>query len=317
MAEAMYGPDGFYARGEPPARHFRTAVHASPAFAAAILALLRRVDAALGHPDPIDLVDVGAGRGELLAAIERLAEPTLRARLRLTAVDLVPRPDDLVGRVRWSADTPELTGLLVANEWLDDIPLDVVEQTADGPRLVLASPSGAESLGPPPTPADLAWLARWWPLRVGDRGEVGTTRDEAWSAAVRNVRRGVAVAIDYAHAVDDRPTAGTMTAYRRGRMVPAVPDGTCNITAHVALDACAAAGADTGATATLVTSQRRALLALGVTGRRPPAELAYTDPARYIEVLAWASSAAELIDPAGLGAFGWLVQAIGVELPLR
>ena len=63
MHAALYGPGGFYARGEPPARHFRTSVHVSPSYAAAIRELLRQVDAGLGHPGRIDLVDVGAGRG--------------------------------------------------------------------------------------------------------------------------------------------------------------------------------------------------------------------------------------------------------------
>ena len=47
-------------------------------------------------------------------------------------------------------DLPPVTGLLVANEWLDDVPLDVVEQTGDGPRLVLVDADGAGSLGPAP-----------------------------------------------------------------------------------------------------------------------------------------------------------------------
>jgi SAM-dependent MidA family methyltransferase len=94
-----------------------------------------------------------------------------------------------------------------------------------------------------------------------------------------------------------------------------VPDGSCDITAHVALDACAQAGADAGATATLVTTQRAALTALGVTSRRPPIDLAREDPPEYLAALATALEAGELLDPDGLGAFGWLVQAVGVELP--
>jgi len=69
MQAALYGPGGFYARGEPPARHFRTSVHVSPGYAAAVLELLRAVDAGLGWPERIDLVDVGAGQGELLAQV--------------------------------------------------------------------------------------------------------------------------------------------------------------------------------------------------------------------------------------------------------
>jgi SAM-dependent MidA family methyltransferase len=63
MQAALYGPGGFYARGEPPARHFRTSVHVSPSYAEAIWELLRQVDAGLGHPERTDLVDIGAGGG--------------------------------------------------------------------------------------------------------------------------------------------------------------------------------------------------------------------------------------------------------------
>jgi SAM-dependent MidA family methyltransferase len=317
MSEALYGPGGFYASGAPPAGHFRTSVHASPLFAGAIGTLLRRVDAALGHPDPLDLVDVGAGRAELLAQVAGAAEPGLAVRLRLTAVERAPRPDGLPAGIAWAAEIPDLTGLLVANEWLDNVPLDVVERTAAGPRVVLVAPAGAESVGDPPGAADGAWLARWWPpLGAGERAEVGRARDEAWAAAVRRVRRGLAVAVDYGHRLDGRPPGGTLTGYRAGRAVPPVPDGSCDLTAHVAVDACAAAGRAAGATATLLTTQRDALQQLGVRGRRPPVEQAGTDPAGYLGALAAAGAAAELTDPAGLGAFSWLVHAVGIPLPL-
>ena len=69
MQEALYGPGGFYVRGERPAAHFRTSVHTSARYAAAVLALLREVDAALGQPARLDLVDIGAGQGELLSQV--------------------------------------------------------------------------------------------------------------------------------------------------------------------------------------------------------------------------------------------------------
>jgi SAM-dependent MidA family methyltransferase len=98
-------------------------------------------------------------------------------------------------------------------------------------------------------------------------------------------------------------------------VVRAIPDGSRDITAHVALDACAAAGRAAGATATVLTTQRQALRALGVTGLRPPLAQVGDDPVGYTWALCRASEEAELIDPQGLGAFGWLVQAVGVDLP--
>jgi SAM-dependent MidA family methyltransferase len=305
MERALYGVDGFYRRPGQPAAHFRTSVHASPRFGAAVAELLRRVDTALGHPDPVDFVDLGAGGGELSTVVSAVVTGDLARRLRVTAVDLVARPPGVDSRIAWRAELPgEITGLVFANEWLDNVPVDVVELTADGPRLVLVDPAtGEETLGATPEVADLAWLDRWWPLRsVGDRAEVGRSRDLAWAGVVRRVRRGLAVAVDYP--LVTRPAGGTLTGYRNGRQVRPVPDGRCDITAHVALDSCAAGGPHT-----VVTSQRDALLALGVRAVAPDPELAETDPAGYLRALRDAGQAAELIDTTGLGAFGWLAQS--------
>lgn len=286
--EALYGPDGFFLR-EVPLEHFRTNV-AVPLFASAVRRLAGLVDEALGRPDPFDVVDLGAGRGELLEAL-----PDVPARWRLTAVDLAP------GMQR---DVPAVEGLLLANEWLDSVPLDVLE---DG-RLVLVGADGVEELG---APLSSEWAATWWPpppelsgretarTRPGPdsspyRVEVGASRDLAWAAAVARVRRGLAVAVDYGHtAADRRPT---LTGYRSGRQVPPVPDGSCDLTAHVALDAVAAA------TGSVLVRQREALQALGVTAALPG------------EGLAEASQARELLDPGGLGGFGWLLRPVGVTV---
>ncbi|RQX17396.1 hypothetical protein DDE19_11855, partial [Micromonospora ureilytica] len=69
MSRALYGPGGFFVAGAGPADHFRTSVHASPAFTSALLRLISEVDSTLGHPPRFDVVDVGAGRGELLRAL--------------------------------------------------------------------------------------------------------------------------------------------------------------------------------------------------------------------------------------------------------
>ncbi|MFG1920564.1 SAM-dependent methyltransferase [Cryptosporangium sp. NPDC048952] len=301
--EALYGPGGFYLANRP-AAHFRTSVHAAPGlFAEAIGELLSRVDHALGRPDPLDLVDVGAGGGELLSA---LSVPSgIGRRLRLTAVERGPRPEG-VG-FRWTAEVPEVTGLLVANEWLDNVPLDVVCRDAAGvDRVVLVSPSGAESLGPAVAGPDAAWLERWWPLREpGERAEIGLARDVAWAAAARRVRRGLAVAVDYGHVSDARPAGGTLTGYRDGRQVPPVPDGTCDLTAHVAMDSLAPGAA--------LRRQRDVLRALGISAGLPPREQASTDPAGYLRALSSTSRAAELLDPDGLGAFWWLFQPQNAE----
>ncbi|WJV47054.1 SAM-dependent methyltransferase [Streptomyces flavofungini] len=311
MEEALYGPEGFYRRPEGPAGHFRTSVHASPLFADAVARLLCRVDAALGHPGELAFVDMGAGRGELTAGVLAALPTDVAARTRAYAVERAERPEDLDPAIEWRAEPPAgVTGLLFANEWLDNVPLDVAERAPDGAvRQVLVHADGTEELGGPVAGPDAAWLARWWPLgpETGVRAEIGRPRDEAWSAALATLTRGLAVAVDYAHSRADRPPFGTLTGFRAGREEPPVPDGSRDITAHVALDACALPDA-------LLLTQRAALRALGISGDRPPLALASSDPGGYVRALARAGEAAELTATGGLGDFGWLAQPVDMSL---
>lgn len=335
---ALYGPGGFFVR-EAPVAHFRTSVHASSRYAEAVAELLCRVDEALGSPAELAVVDVGAGRAELLSGLLAVLPARMAGRLRPIAVERAPRPPELDRRVEWSAQPPgEVRGLVFANEWLDNVPCDLAEIDEQGVwRQVLVSPvDGDERLGAPVTGPDAEWLARWWPTDVGPgaRAEIGLPRDEAWRGAVRSLAAGLAVAVDYAHSRAARPPFGTLTGYRDGRDVIPVPDGSCDLTSHVALDACAAAAAADAVPLpdavpfprtppggrpireTLALSQREALLALGVDGGRPPLSLASTDPMGYLRQLSAAGEAAELLAPAGLGGHTWLLQSVGVDIPL-
>ncbi|MEV4710473.1 SAM-dependent methyltransferase [Micromonospora sp. NPDC049374] len=435
MRRALYGPEGFFVSGAGPAAHFRTSVHASPIFTSALLRLIHQLDAALGFPDRFDVVDVGAGRGELLGALSaavtvgvsgeparsgrsglipaRAGSPEtltttaaagtkpgdtssgsvdsspsapvpLARRVRLTAVELAPRPADLPDQITWTNEIPTgITGLLLATEWLDNIPLDLATHTNHNWRYLLVDPTtAAETTGEQISPADLDWLTTWWPTpteqtpgartrtddqdlppqtatdgsasttsgfraarpaqgssltarsRAGcpetptnrtptdrtptdrtpavDRAEIGRTRDEAWADAVGRVDRGLALTVDYGHLRVERPIDGTLTGYRNGRQVPPVPDGSCDVTAHVAMDSVASAGERVARCAYVLASQREALRALGADGGRPPLSLASSDPAGYLRALATASAAAELTDPAGLGGHWWLWQPVGL-----
>lgn len=312
MQDALYGETGFFRQRAIPSEHFRTSAHTGHTFGIAIATVLRSLDEALGHPDPIDVVDIGAGQGELLVALGELATEELVGRMRRVAVEVAPRPESLPPGIEWRHQPPEqLTGLLIATEWLDNVPVDVVTRDHHGAwRYVLVDNQGVEAIDGPPDPHDASWLATWWP--DGQRAEVGRSRDIAWVQAVSHLTRGLALAVDYGHTRDDRPPLGTLAAYRNGLEVQPVPNGSCDLTAHVAMDA--AGFAVTGRPFTLVR-QTDALRALGVTGRRPPLALAHEDPGRYIRALANASVAAELTDETGLGAHYWLWQPIDVGLP--
>nr|MBA2464708.1 SAM-dependent methyltransferase [Nocardioidaceae bacterium] len=291
--------------------HFRTSVHASGLFALALLRLVR--GAGLDT-----VVDVGAGRGELLRHLHQL-EPDLQ----LLGVEVAARPADLPAAIAWTSALPEsVDGLVIANEWLDNIPCHVVEVAPGGRvHVVHVDPAtGEESLGQPldhvTVPESLRqWCARWWPLDEagpGSRAEIGTTRDAAWADVVRRVDRGLAVAVDYGHTRGDRPPFGSLRSYRDGAETAPLPDGSRDVTAHIAVDAIAAAVGGS------VITQREALHALEVSGKRPNLDLAAADPAGYVRRLAEATEATELTALGGLGGFCWVVSgAGGVDPPFR
>jgi SAM-dependent MidA family methyltransferase len=310
---ALYGDDGFYRRADgTPSSHFRTSVHASPLLAGVLAELARLCGLSR-------VVDIGSGRGELLTALADV-DPDLG----LVGVDVVGRPATLPERAQWLVSaggasvplSPDVcsSALIVAHEWLDDVPCPVVEVDSAGRwRQVEVDPaSGMERLGAVASGDQQQWLARWWPAgEPGARAEVGLTRDQAWADLVGRSADSLLVAVDYSHDRAARPARGTLAGYRAGRVVPPLPDGTCDVTAHVALDAVARAGEAAGASSTVLTRQREVVRRLGVTAERPDPSSARGDAAGYLARLELAGEAAELLDPAGLGGFGWLLQSRG------
>jgi SAM-dependent MidA family methyltransferase len=248
---------GFWAKANP-SEHFRTS--AGPQVAHLVADIVKATDERLGHPEDFIVLDIGCADGELLELV-RERSPGLRGRARWVGVDI--RPFDRRGVTCVMADCPTpipgspFVGVVMAHEWLDEIPCDIVERDDHGvDRIVMVDRYGVESLGPALSD-DVGcagvgidgvrvreWLSRWWPLRnPGDRAEVGMSRDQAWSWMGALLVRGTALVTDYGHDRDSRIGAGpggSLVGYRSGRLVRPVPDGSCGLTAHVALDSCAA-----------------------------------------------------------------------------
>src|SRR5436305_197489 len=123
---------------------------------------------------------------------------------------------------------------------------------------------------------------------------LGRPGGEAWQSVLSTVVRGLALCVDYGHLRADRPRYGTLAGHRYGRRVEPVPDGSCDLTAHVAFDALATPRST-------LLRQRDALRALRVSGARPPLALASTDPAAYLRALTAAAHDAEPTGRAGPG----------------
>lgn len=299
--EALYGPQGFYRRPEGPAGHFATSAqgipHGGEVLAGAVLELVRRTGCRR-------VVDVAAGGGELLERLREAAGAS-GVDLDLVGVEVRPRPATLAAGTGWwraaggAALPAGLTGLdhtlVLAHEWLDVVPCPVLERRDDGWQQVLVDPvTGREEPGPPAGPDDLEWVHRWAPGTR--RVEVGRPRDAAFADLLRRVTHGMVLVVDYGHTRARRPPEGTLTGYRTGRQVPAVPDGSCDLTAHVAVDSLGAAR---------VLRQRDALHLLPPPGPAPGRNGA------DLVALARRSAWTALTDPRGLGGFWWALSGTG------
>jgi SAM-dependent MidA family methyltransferase len=314
----------FYRR-EIPHDHFETSTHPGPELALALALLAIDTDACLGKPEYFDLVDVGAGQGELMEALlihlDRLA-PDLAGRCRPVAVDLRPSPARDSRLTWWAGDARQVMpdsypdgviGLVIAHEWLDDIACSVVQRSAAGQvhYVHVDTSSGVESIGDVVADDENAeWLRHWW-WPVSDRAEIGLNRDQAWSAICGLINRGRAVAIDYGHTRLQRErgefSQGTLRAYRSGNLVRPIPDGSCNITAHVALDSCAQAGGGRWR----ISYQREALSGLSIPLPNP--QLASTDPMSYIQQFESHLRVQALRRSPGPGSMGWLVHDFDIS----
>lgn len=255
----------FY-REQPAEGHFLTSVEMGTQVAQALATVVEQ-QMSRHAPREFFIIDIGAGSGRLLEQLRSL----VTGDVHFIGVDIRERPAQLSTQITWrqmlidgetsdiTGADGELAGVVIAHEFLDDVPCDVVELDEDlTPQVVLVDPQcGTEELGPRlDDPAAIAmlsdqdtmavqrWLHEWWPAtRPGARREVGLARSRVWSMLTRIIDTGVVIAVDYAHGKPDRAAglwdAGTLKGFAAGRPTRPVPDSSVNITAHVALDALA------------------------------------------------------------------------------
>lgn len=301
MELALYHPTlGYYTRA--PRRtgragDFYTSVDVGPQFGALLAVQVDEMWRRLGAPASFDLVEVGAGNGQLgrdLLDAAHARHPELYTALRLTLVEAGAAARDIhpemLGphRVALAASRPdlpeEITGVVLANELLDALPTHVVTMTPEGLREIYVDRAGGrlvERLGPPSTAALAAYLERLGlDLEPGWRGEVNLAAVAWIHGLARSLRRGFAVLVDYGHTADrlyaGHHAAGTLTTFRRHvadgtGQDPDQPDGPAwlahpgdqDITAHVDLTSIRTAADDAGLDELGVVDQTRFLLGLG------------------------------------------------------
>jgi SAM-dependent MidA family methyltransferase len=320
---ALYHPDyGYYAtapRRSGRGGDFYTSVDAGPLFGEMIAVqldemwrLLRECGAQWMH-----VVDTGAGDGRLTRDIleaARRSHSDLYQHLRATLVERSAAARERHADVlqahaeQYAASSGDLpghvTGVILANELLDALPVHVVVGSESGPREVyVAEREGAliEIAGPLSTPA-LADYVRdeQVSLRPGVRVEIGLCAIDWITRAAAALDAGFLLLFDYgltaAELYSDARTAGTLTTYRRhtsGWDSWLTSPGTVDITAHVNLTAIARAADAAGLVPLGATDQMNFLMSLGITERLPHGADAAAMAGRL--------SAKTLLMPGGLG----------------
>ena len=264
----------------------------------------------LGQPDPVALVELGPGRGTLMAdatrAIARVAPAMTRA-LQIHLVETSPTlreaQAERVASATWHdsiASLPSLPTLLLANEFLDALPVHHLIRQHGGwhERLVVVADGAlAWSMDPRPSPLTDAID----PALASAPEDAVVELCLAGAAVVRDIAshlvacRGAALFIDYGYAT---PGIGeTVQAVKAHRTHPVLATpGDADLTAHVDFARMAAAGWGAGATVFGPVRQGPFLTSLGAEVRTQ--QLIAANPARARDL---GDSLRRLIDPAGMG----------------
>lgn len=271
-----------------------------------------------GSPAPVHYVELGPGRGTLardalrvarrqgLAPAVHLVEssPALTA-LQRDAVPGAIRHDDL-------ATVPEDGPiLLVANEFLDALPVRQLVRTGEGWREVMVDcRDGAFVPIAGPRPMDAAVPATW---REAAEGTVLETCPGAATVVGEVARRlvaqgGAALFIDYGHTAPR--TGSTLQALRAHRKVdPFAAPGEADLTTHVDFAALAAVARTQGCRWLGTVTQGDWLQALGIEARAAALATAAPDRAAVLERqkqrLVDAGEMGQLFKVMGLAAPGW------------
>lgn len=291
MSEALgHASHGYYRHGDPlgAAGDFVTAPEISQVFGELIGAWLAERWQSLGSPAHVHLVELGPGRGTLMADALRAtrAVPGFHAALDLHLVEINPTLREmqrrslggrlLAERQHWhdalAAVPDDLPLLLVANEFVDALPIRQLQRTAgDWRERLLTVAEGKLRFVLAPGPSPLAalldpGLAQAAPGAIAEL--CLPARSLAQDIAGRlKARGGAALLIDYG---SSRPTLGdSLQAVAGHRRVEILADpGDADLSAHVDFAALAAAATAGGARAYGPVTQADFLRELGIELRR-------------------------------------------------
>lgn len=312
---------GYYRTRDPlgPRGDFTTAPEISQMFGELIGVWIASVWAAMAVPGPLRLVELGPGRGTLMAdALRalRAVAPTAAIDLHLVETSPVLRAAQeaalAAAAPTWHADVasvPAGPAIVVANEFFDCLPVRQFVRGARGwyERLVgLAdgSPAGTLAFGLAPDPT----IAITAPAAEGAVMTLPASALDLTRLLARRIRDqgGAVLVVDYGHA---RPGFGdTLQAVAGHRFVgPLDAPGEADLTVHVDFAALGRAASEAGAAFHGPVDQRDFLDALGL----PARAARLTARASPAQAEAIEAAALRLTDPAP-GGMGSLFKAMAI-----
>ena len=306
MALALGHPQhGYYITGDPLGTDFTTSPEISQMFGELIGAWAADVWHQIGKPVAFTLVELGPGRGTLMADALRAAsgQPGFAKAARIQMVETSPvlsrvqqaTLDPIVGKYgyaapQWMSSVDQLGDgplIIIANEFFDALPIRQFIKTQDGWReQCVIEEDGELAFAPSPTP-EPGGLTLAPSLKDASSGTIAEFCPAATAIMAELCRRiantsGAILTIDYGYAKS--ATGDTLQAMRGGEFVPVLKDpGTADITAHVDFEALAEC-AIPGIRAHPVQTQGRFLKHLGLGQRAEVLKRSATpDQAQAIE----------------------------------
>jgi NADH dehydrogenase [ubiquinone] 1 alpha subcomplex assembly factor 7 len=259
---------------------FTTAPEISQMFGEMIGAWCADIWAQAGKPSAVNLVELGPGRGTLMADVLRTAKtwPDFASALRVHLVENSPRLRGIQkeilkdARATWHetlASVPQGFTLIVANEFFDALPIrQFVKKGGAWRERTVTHDGGAFHFGTAAEDAAASIPARFRAAQDGSIFE-GSPASHAVMGAIASriaANGGAALVIDYGHA--QQGIGDTLQSLRRHAYADALENpGAQDITAHVDFTALAAAAQAAGAAVYGPAGQGAFLQSLGMTVR--------------------------------------------------
>ncbi|MFN3232767.1 MAG: class I SAM-dependent methyltransferase [Alphaproteobacteria bacterium] len=227
----------------------------------------------LGSPEDVKLVELGPGRGTLIADALRAIRAASDMPIDLHLVEVNPLLEaeqaKRVNAAWWDSieQVPPGPMILIANEFFDTLPIQQMTKTPDGWRRTVVKAEGERLIAEPgPSTAPPIWAAEDFP-----DGSIIETSEEVISLARLLGRRvhahgGAALIIDYGNETS-APGSSLQAVSAHVYADPFDDPGQADLTAHVDFQALAEAAITAGAAVAGPVTQNAFLNALGLPAR--------------------------------------------------